>query len=57
MSLSEPFQVAAIIKKLPPSWKDFKNYLKHKHKEMNLKDLTVHLRMEEDNRVSKKRRN
>src|SRR5262245_22660721 len=30
MSLSESFQVAAIIEKLPPSWSDFKNYLKHK---------------------------
>ena len=25
--LSESFQVAAIIEKLPPNWKDFKNYL------------------------------
>ncbi|KAL2486766.1 zinc knuckle (CCHC-type) family protein [Abeliophyllum distichum] len=32
MSLSETFQVAAIIEKLPPAWKDFKNYLKHKRK-------------------------
>ena len=30
MVLSESFQVSAIIKKLPPSWKEFKNYLKHK---------------------------
>ena len=30
MSLSESFQVAAIIEKLPPLWKEFKNYLKHK---------------------------
>ncbi|XP_076950376.1 uncharacterized protein LOC143623326 [Bidens hawaiensis] len=30
MSLSETFQVAAMIEKLPPSWVDFKNYLKHK---------------------------
>ena len=34
MMLSETFQVAAIIEKLPPAWKDFKNYLKHKKKEM-----------------------
>ncbi|GFZ06733.1 hypothetical protein Acr_18g0009030 [Actinidia rufa] len=57
MSLSGSFQVAAIIEKLPPSWKDFKNYLKYKYKEMNLEDLIVHLRIEEDNRVSKKREN
>ena len=37
MSLSESFQVAAIIEKLPPLWKEFKNYLKHKRKEMRLK--------------------
>ncbi|GMQ05992.1 hypothetical protein CsSME_00050763 [Camellia sinensis var. sinensis] len=39
MSLSKSFQVAAIIEKLPPSWKEFKNYLKHKRKEMKLEDL------------------
>ena len=57
MSLGESFQVAAIIEKLPPSWKDFKNYLKHKRKEMNLEDLIVRLRIEEDNRVSENRWN
>ncbi|XP_050259678.1 uncharacterized protein LOC126704695 [Quercus robur] len=39
MFVSESFQVATIIEKLPPSWKDFKNYLKHKRKEMRLEDL------------------
>ncbi|CAL8118822.1 unnamed protein product [Prunus armeniaca] len=46
MELSEPFQVVAVIEKLSPSWKDFKNYLKHKHKEMGLEDLIVKLRIE-----------
>ncbi|XP_073298295.1 uncharacterized protein [Primulina huaijiensis] len=50
MSLSESFQVAALIEKLPPLWKDFKNYLKHKRKEMGLEDLIVRLRIEEDNK-------
>ncbi|KAI3427701.1 uncharacterized protein J3R85_009272 [Psidium guajava] len=50
MNLSETFQVAAIIEKLPHGWKDFKNYLKHKRKEMNLEELIVRLRIEEDNR-------
>ena len=36
MTLSESFQVASIIEKLSPSWKDFKNYLKHKRKEIKL---------------------
>lgn len=52
MILSETFQVAAIIEKLPPGWKDFKNYLKHKWKEMNLEELIVRLQIEEDNRGS-----
>lgn len=30
MNISEIFQVAATIEKLPHGWKDFKNYLKHK---------------------------
>ena len=29
MSFSDSFQVAAIIEKLLPTWKYFKNYLKH----------------------------
>ncbi|KAK5811885.1 hypothetical protein PVK06_027267 [Gossypium arboreum] len=30
--MSESFQVAVIIEKLPPTWNDLKNYLKHKKK-------------------------
>ncbi|GKG34638.1 hypothetical protein Tco_0437334, partial [Tanacetum coccineum] len=41
MTLSETFQAAAIIEKLPPSWVDFKNYLKQKRKEMGVEDLVV----------------
>ena len=52
MTISESFQVAAMIEKLPPSWKDFKNYLKHKRKEMGLEDLILRLRIEEDNRMT-----
>ncbi|KAL0322506.1 UNVERIFIED_CONTAM: hypothetical protein Sangu_1869900 [Sesamum angustifolium] len=37
MKLSESFQVATMIEKLPPLWKDFKNYLKNKRKEMGLR--------------------
>ena len=55
MTIGESFQVAAMIEKLPPSWKDFKNYLKHKRKEMNLEELIVRLRIEEDNRLSEKK--
>ena len=55
MIVSEAFQVDAIIEKLPPAWKHFKNYLKHKQKEMNVEELIVRLRIEEDNRHSEKR--
>ncbi|KAL5551068.1 hypothetical protein UlMin_001244 [Ulmus minor] len=54
MNLSETFQVAVIIEKLPPAWKDFKNYLKHKRKEMSIEDLVIRLRIDEDNRYSEK---
>ncbi|GJU77708.1 pol polyprotein [Tanacetum coccineum] len=54
MTVSEAFQVAFIIEKLPPSWVDFKNYLKHKQNEMSVEDLIVHLRIEEDNKLAQK---
>ncbi|XP_061353953.1 uncharacterized protein LOC133298638 [Gastrolobium bilobum] len=55
MSLSESFHIAAFIEKLPNSWRDFKNYLKHKRKELSLEDLVTRLRIEEDNKMSDKR--
>ncbi|KAD3336335.1 hypothetical protein E3N88_31854 [Mikania micrantha] len=54
MTLSETFQVEAMIEKLTPSWVDFKNYLKHKQKEMTVEDLVVRFRIEEDNRLALK---
>ncbi|XP_057495650.1 uncharacterized protein LOC130780646 [Actinidia eriantha] len=52
IALVEEFQVGVIIEKLPPSWRDFINYLKHKRKGMSLEDLIVRLRIEEDNRLN-----
>ncbi|KAL8146420.1 hypothetical protein AgCh_004238 [Apium graveolens] len=57
MIISETFQVAAVIEKPPPAWKMFKNYLKHKRKEMTMEDLILRLRIEEDNRGSGKKMN
>ena len=54
MMLNEGVQVATIIEKLPLGWKDFKDYLKHKQKEMSMEDLIVRLHIEEDNKRSKK---
>ncbi|GKA97760.1 retrovirus-related pol polyprotein from transposon TNT 1-94 [Tanacetum coccineum] len=50
MSLDEQFQVVVIIDKLPPSWKDFKNVLRHKTKEFSLESLITRLRIEEEAR-------
>lgn len=44
--LSVTFQIAEIIEKLPSAWKGFKNYLKHKRKKMDIKELIVKLRIE-----------
>ena len=54
MNLGETFQVAAIIEKLPPSWNDFKNYLKHKRNKMNVEELVIRLRIEEENKSASK---
>ncbi|XP_076917942.1 uncharacterized protein LOC143578165 [Bidens hawaiensis] len=43
-----------MIEKLPPSWVEFKNYLKHKRNEMTIDDLIVRLRIEEDNKRAQK---
>ncbi|XP_070021873.1 uncharacterized protein [Nicotiana sylvestris] len=55
MVVNEAFQVAAMIEKLPPSWRVFKNYLKHKRKEMKLEDLVIRLKIEEDNKTVEKK--
>ncbi|XP_060170498.1 uncharacterized protein LOC132601435 [Lycium barbarum] len=36
-------------------WRDFKNYLKHKHQEMTLENLVIRLKNEEDNKVAEKK--
>lgn len=57
MSLSESFQVVAIIQKISSSWKNFKNYLKHKSNEIRFEDLILRLRIENDDKLTKKRTN
>lgn len=55
--VGESFLVEAITGKLPPSWKDYRNYLKHKKKEISLQDLIVRLKIEADNRGVTKPKN
>ncbi|KAJ9556753.1 hypothetical protein OSB04_011367 [Centaurea solstitialis] len=54
MGLNSNFLVSAIIEKLPPTWKDFKLYLKHLTEEMTFDQLVLKLRVEEDNRKTEK---
>ncbi|PHT45214.1 hypothetical protein CQW23_14372 [Capsicum baccatum] len=53
--VNDAFQVATIVEKLPPLWKDFKIYLKHKCMEIIVEDLVVRLRIEEDNKAAERR--
>lgn len=49
------FHVATIIEKLTPLWKDFKIYLKNKHKKMCVEDIIVRMGIEEDKKETDKR--
>ncbi|XP_049391696.1 uncharacterized protein LOC125856191 [Solanum stenotomum] len=53
--MNDAFQVVVIIEKLPPLWKDFRNHLKHKRKEITVEDHMVRLRIEEDKKAAEKR--
>lgn len=55
MDLSETFQVATITNKLPPAWKDFKSYLKHKRKEISLENMIIKLQVKEGNKINDKK--
>jgi len=55
MVLNESFLVAIIIDKLPPFWKNFKNYLKLKQNKIGIEDLILGLRLEDDNKLFKMR--
>ncbi|KAK0607388.1 hypothetical protein LWI29_014193 [Acer saccharum] len=48
IELPEPFQVGAIIAKLPPSWKGYQKRILHKSKDYSLKEIQKHFRIEEE---------
>ncbi|KAM7465056.1 hypothetical protein LguiB_012618 [Lonicera macranthoides] len=50
ITLPEAFIAGCLIEKLTDSWKDYKNNMKHKRKQMSLADVVIHIRIEEQNR-------
>ncbi|KAL6312561.1 hypothetical protein AAG906_030759 [Vitis piasezkii] len=50
IKLPKPFVVGYIVETLPESWKDYKNNMKHKRKQMSLEDVIINIRNEEQNR-------
>lgn len=49
--------MVSIIEKISLSCKDFINYLKHKCKNIRIKDFILKLRLKEDNKLSERRTN
>ena len=53
IKLLEPFVVVYLIETLLDSWKDYKNSMKHKKKQMSL-NVIIHIRIEEQNKTRDK---
>ena len=49
IKLPEPFVANYLAETLTKSWKDYQNNMKHKRKQMSLKDVIIHIRIEEQN--------
>ena len=49
IKLPKPFVVGYLVETLPESWKDYKNNMKHKRKQMSLEDVIIHIRIEDQN--------
>jgi len=50
IALSDEFMSELLIEKLPQSWTDYKQKLKHKHKHMSLSYLITHIIIEDTNK-------
>ena len=48
MKICETFQVACIIEKLPPGWREFKGRLLQKRSELDVEEVVFKLRVEAD---------
>ena len=49
IKLPKPFVASYLVETLPESWKDNKNNMKHKRKQMSLENVIIHIRIEEQN--------
>ena len=54
IKLPEQFVSGLLIEKLPDSWSDYKQQLKHKHKQLSLADMITHIIIEDTNLKEKK---
>ena len=50
IKLPEPFVAGYLVETFLESWKDYKNNMKHKRKQMFLEDVIIHIKIEEQNR-------
>ncbi|KAK2999087.1 hypothetical protein RJ639_023983 [Escallonia herrerae] len=55
IKVDEQMQVAAIIDKLPNSWKEFQKGLRHKQSELSIVNLMAQLQIEEEARKQDKK--
>ena len=53
IELLEQFVAGLLIEKLPDSWSEYKQQLKHKQKQLFLGDLITHIIVEDTNRHKK----
>ena len=54
IKLPKPVVVGHLIETLPDSWKDYKNSMKHKRKQMSLEDVIISIRVDEQNKTRDK---
>ena len=54
IKLPEPFVASYLLETLLDFWKDYKNTMKHKRKQMSLEDVIIHIRIEEQNKTRDK---
>ena len=54
IKLHEPFVAGCLIETLLDYWKDYKNSMKNKRKQMSQEDVIIYIRIEEKNKLGTK---